>query len=66
MSTSDKITQGVLVRTDTLFLLDNGYLCLLALHCIFVAPLIIHVECNKSEGCDDLEYCKEAGRLCQC
>ena len=66
MSTSDKVTQRVLVRTDTLFLLDNAWLPLFVGLCIilFVAPFfmwsVIRVQVVTS-----FEYCKEAGRLSQ-
>ena len=58
MSTCDKvITQGVLVRTDTLFLLDNG----LALFNL-LAPLLMW-SVIRAQVVTSFEYCEGAGIL---
>ena len=63
MSTGDKVTQGVLVRMDILFLVDNGYPCL---YYIFVAPLFDMWSIIRVQVVTSFEYCEEAGILCQC
>ena len=58
LSTSDQII--IMVRTDTLFSLDNGYL--LAVH---IWGTIVHLECNKST-CRDSIVKGYVGRVREC